>query len=215
MNKLILFLIGENTKGIVVKIFENPIAKKTFLLLSVSFLLICGSLLLTTYTLYKYYDPIQRPLRYIQVEKGEINDLRTLSYPQQSRESLENWVSSAVRDLNSLSFNTLDEAINSHRRYFVDDASFNIYKKSLEDSGKLKTIKKDSIKITTVLLKTPVQISVRESGENIYWTYRVPVLINYNSGSIKPFSEKRTVEVMLVRVPSYKNHAGFGIVRLS
>ena len=165
--------------------------------------------------MYKYYDPIQRPLRYIQVEKGEINDLRTLSYPQQSRESLENWVSSAVRDLNSLSFNTLDEAINSHRRYFVDDASFNIYKKSLEDSGKLKTIKKDSIKITTVLLKTPVQISVRESGENIYWTYRVPVLINYNSGSIKPFSEKRTVEVMLVRVPSYKNHAGFGIVRLS
>lgn len=215
MINLLLFFIGQKKTAIVEKILENPMAKKTFMLLAASVIMILSSLCISSYVLYQYYTPIQRPLRYIKVETGEINDLISLNYPQQSRESLENWVSSAIRDLNSLSFSNLDEEIANHRRYFVNDESFELYKKSLFASGRLESIKKDSIKITTVLLKTPVQISESGSGENVYWTYRVPVLINYNSGAVKPFSEKRMIEIMLVRVPTYKNHAGFGIIRLN
>lgn len=215
MNKLILSLLKIKQDEGVNRILENSTANKTLNYLGYSFFLIILAFLVSLFTLYRYYTPIQRPLLYVNASKGEVKDLITLAYPQQSRESLENWVSSVIRDMNSLSFNTLDETIETHRKYFIDDASFNIYKSTLESSGQLKKIRDDSLRITTVLLKTPVQIDARPSGENMYWTYRVPVLTTYNSGGVRPFAEKKNITVILVRVPTYKNHGGFGIVKLS
>lgn len=218
MNKLLLSLQGIKEDSSIKRIFENDVAKKTFTYLSIAFILIAGAIFISFHTLYKYYTPIQRPLLYVDVPKKEINDLITLQYPQQSRESLENWVASVVRDVSSLSFNNLEQNIESHRKYFVDDNSFQVYKKTLQSSGQIDKIKKDSVSISTVLLKTPVQIDVQPRGEvapgqNIYWTYRVPVLMTYNSGGVRPFTERKNITVILVRVPTYKNHGGFGLIK--
>lgn len=214
--KQILFWLDPTNKQEenVAKILENPTANKTFNLMGASILLILISFIIGLYLVINYSTPRQRPLLSVSLQSKEIKDLNSLPYPQQSMSSLQNWVSSAVRDLNSLSFANLEEQIDSNRKYFLDDSGHAAYAKALEDSGILKQIRADGVRNTVVVLKNPVQISFSGSGENIYWLFRVPVLINYSTGSAKPFSEVKMAEVLVVRVPAYKNHKGLAIARL-
>ncbi len=215
MKEILFFLDSANKKEEnTAKILENPTAVRTLNLMGASVLLIVMSFIIGAYLVFNYSTPRQRPLLSVNLQSKEITDLNSLMYPQQSMSSLQNWVSSAVRDLNSLSFASLQEQIEDNRKYFLDDSGHAAYAKALEDSGILKQIRADGVRNTVVVLKNPVQIKVSGEGENIYWLFRVPVLINYSTGSAKPFSEVKMAEVLVVRVPAYKNHKGLAIARL-
>lgn len=215
MYKIIISLIGEKASVINNRLFQNEKAKRTFTLFSLSFLLILLTIMISGYTYFTYSKPIQRPILYVNLETKEINDLISMPHPIQSRESLENWVTSAVIDLNSFSFYNFDQQIEKNRKYFLNDHAFNSYVAQLEMSDTKKNIIDNSIIVTTVLLKTPIQTNSYQIGENIYWTYSVPVLISQNNGSNRLINEKKNINVTLVRVPSYLNHAGLAIVSLN
>lgn len=215
--KKILFLLDsvDEKAEVVQKILENPQANKTLSNLGYSFLLIIACFLVVIYIIFSYSTPRQRPLLSVNLDSKQIADLPTVAYPQQSRQSRGIWISNAVRDINSLSFEKLDQNIANQRIYFLDDSSHSAYAQQLEASGVLKNIVQNKVRITAVILKEPVQINTWGTGENVYWLYRVPVLLTYNTGNKKPSTEIKNVEILMVRVPAYKNHLGLAISRMN
>lgn len=196
------------------KILDHPIAKKSLFNFSAAIAVFFATILVICYIMFSFSGPITRPVEYLDPQNGQVKSVITVPYPQQSYKSLQIWVTAAVRDLNSLSFNSIEADVLANRKYFLDDAAFEKYVNTLNQEKIIQNILKNSIKMTAVPLKDPVQISVQDSGENTYWLFRVPILVTYITGNQKPTTEQKLAEILIVRVPAYKNHNGLAIARL-
>lgn len=210
--KYLLYILGvANYKTKSIERLHEQKSGISILYLNISFVLILITMFTTLYILYSFGKPINRPILELNTKNGQIRDLITLDYPQQNYNSLETWVINAVVDLNSISFNKIEEDLERNRKYFLDDKAFSIYVSSLENNKTIENIEKNSILMSSVTIKKPVKINEYGKGEDTYWLYRVPVLRSYITGSNNDTQEVIMVDVLIFRVPAYKNHKGLAI----
>lgn len=211
MRKL-LYLLGvtDSSSKAVERINENKSAK-TLDLIAMSFVLLIGTFIICCYLLIKYSSPINRPIVEMNIKTAQGKDLITLDYPFQSYVAVEKWVLQAVTDLNNLSFHTLESDLERNRKYFIDNKAFNMYKSGLENLDVIKTIEENNLFINAIPLTTPIYINSGQNGNNFFWVFHVPILVNYMTGSKNDKVEFYNVEIIVFRTPAYENHKGLAI----
>lgn len=183
----------------------------TFLALSIIFSLI--SLSIMTYCMLLSSKSIPRPTFSVKLEngmvKGEANSIITLPVPHQSLKNVSGWLLTALNTIYGVGFDNIDDKIKDAEYYFTPDG-YKTYLLALENSGFKSDIIKKKLKITLLATQNPVLINGGSVGELEFWRLRVPVMISYLGGK-EIVTAQKMVEVLIVRVPSYKNEKGLAI----
>lgn len=204
------------------KIDKEPIVNKYYLYLGGYFiflLVIVCSLVLMWVTFKK---PL-KPLVYgeeVTIKDGQMYDankttqLIAIDYPQESMKALQNWVVDALQNIYSFNFYDYEKQ-KAKAAYFFTPEGYVSFNNALKSSGIEKLVISKQLEVTILPTKDPAWIKSGKINSNTeFYKMRVPVLISY-MGSGKPVEQKQTVDIYLVRVPSYENHKGLAIAQIT
>lgn len=173
------------------------------------------SVLIMAFCMYKSTKIPPRPTFAIQSEKGYVkgdpygNPLITLPVPHQSLNNVSGWLLTALNTIYGVGFDNIDQKIDDASYYFTADG-YSSYLKAIETSGFKEDIIKKKLKITLLAMQNPVLINGGSVGDLEFWRLRVPVLISYLGGK-EIVTAQKMIEVLVVRVPAYKNEKGLAI----
>lgn len=199
---------------------EERIEQETKVVQQINFLgysIICTllSILIMSFCIYKSTKFPPRPTFGVQSEKGFVkgnpyaNPLITLPVPHQSLKNVSGWLLTALNTIYGVGFDNIDQKI-SDAEYFFTPEGYASYLKALDTSGFKEDIIKKKLKITLLATQDPVLINGGSVGDTEFWRLRVPVLISYLGGK-EIVTAQKMIEVLVVRVPAYKNEKGLAI----
>ena len=173
------------------------------------------SILIMSFCMYKSSKIPPRPTFGVQSEKGFLKGdpyavpLITLPVPHQSLKNVSGWLLTALNTIYGVGFDNIEEKIQSAEYYFTPEG-YASYLKALDTSGFKADIIKKKLKITLLATQDPVLINGGSVGDVEFWRLRVPVLISYLGGK-EIVTGQKMIEVLVVRVPAYKNEKGLAI----
>lgn len=171
------------------------------------------SILIMSYCMFQSSKIQPRPTFAVHSEKGflskEPQQIITLPVPHQSLKNVSGWLLTALNTIYGVGFDNIDQKIEDASYYFTPEG-YSSYLKALESSGFKADIIRKKLKITLLATQDPVLINGGSVGELEFWRLRVPVLISYLGGKEIVTSQKM-IEVLIVRVPAYKNEKGLAI----
>lgn len=139
----------------------------------------------------------------------QIHNIVTLPVPHQSLQNVSGWLLTALNTIYGVGFDNIDEKIDEASYYFTPQG-YSSYLKALDTSGFKQDIITKKLKITLLATQNPVLINGGSVDDLEFWRLRVPVLISYLGGRDIVTSQKM-IEVLIVRVPAYKNEKGLAI----
>jgi hypothetical protein len=183
--------------------------------LGYSIICILLSILIMFFCIYQSSKIPPRPTFGVQLEKGFLkgnphaNPLISLPFPHQSLKNVSGWLLTALNTIYGVSFDNIEEKIKSAEYYFTPEG-YSSYLKALETSGFKSDVIKKKLKITLLATQDPVLINGGFVGDLEFWRLRVPVLISYLGGK-EIVTNQKMIEVLIVRVPAYKNEKGLSI----
>lgn len=171
------------------------------------------SILIMSYCMYRSSKIELRPTFAVQSEKGFVNkephEIITLPVPHQSLKNVSGWLLTALNTIYGVGFDNINQKVEEAAYYFTPEG-YASYLTALESSGFKADIIKKKLKITLLATQNPVLINGGAAGEIEFWRLRVPVLISYLGGK-EIITAQKMVEVLIVRVPAYKNEKGLAI----
>lgn len=173
------------------------------------------SILIMVFCIYKSYQFSPRPTFAVQSEKGILkgnpNDkqLITLPVPHQSLDNVSGWLLTALNTIYGVGFDNIEQKIVDSEYYFTPEG-YTSYLKALTTSNFKEDIIRKKLKVTLLATQSPVLINGGSVADIEFWRLRVPVLISYLGGKEVVTSQKM-IEVLVVRVPAYKNEKGLAI----
>lgn len=200
---------------------EERIEQETKVNQQINFLgysIICTlfSIIIMIFCIYKSSHIPPRPTFEVFSEKGivtnpekQINNIVTLPVPHQSLKNVSGWLLTALNTIYGVGFDNIEEKIEQANYYFTPEG-YASYLKALETSGFKEDIIRKKLKITLLATQDPVLINGGSAGDLEFWRLRVPVLISYLGGRDIVTAQKM-IEVLIVRVPAYKNEKGLAI----
>lgn len=180
-----------------------------------SIVLTFAAMLIMSYCIYQSSKIPPRPTFSIKAENGyitsenQVKEIITLPVPHQSLKNVSGWLLTALNTIYGVGFDNIDEKVKSASYYFTPQG-YASYLKALETSGFKEDIIRKKLKITLLATQDPVLINGDVYGDIEFWRLRVPVLISYLGGR-EIVTSQRMIEVLIVRVPSYKNEKGLAI----
>jgi hypothetical protein len=197
------------------RIEKEAVSKKYWVALGGSILLLLGTMLINGGTMLKKQKIQPAPLLTVVKKDGVLDPATiqqvplTLEFPHQSFKNVSNWIEDAIGVTYSFGFLNIDQQIEKAEFYFTP-AGYETYKMALNTSGVRKEIIEKKLEVSTITMQEPVLINGGINGDTEFWRFRVPVLVSFSGGK-EAVIEKRMVELLVLRVPSYLSHKGLAI----
>lgn len=211
--KEIIYALDEPPKdSLNTRLEQEPVTKKYWFNMSLSIIFLLVATLITGISLMKKKD-VPAITYTIDRKNNTIQDTVTLPYPHQSFKNISGWVFEAIIASYSFDFNNYYKQLDKVSYYYTPEG-YSMYLKSLQLNKIEDQVMLNKIEVSTVPLQTPVLVKGGVFGVTEYWRYRVPVLISYYAGK-NPIFERQTVEVLVLRVPSYQNPKGLSIAEFN
>lgn len=214
MFKGLLKLIAQQPDdAIATKLQSEPIVSKYWINLGAALVLALATMSVGTLVLLKrsHVDPPESNI--VNLQKKTIQTVVTLPYPHQSFKNLSGWVAEAIRVSYGLSFSKIDDQI-ADAEYYFTPTGYTMYLKALESSHFKADIVNKRLEVGVVPIQNPVLINSGTSGDTEFWRIRVPILTSFYAGE-KPVIQNSMVEVLVIRVPAYKNPKGLAITEFN
>lgn len=149
----------------------------------------------------------------VNLTKKTIQTVVTLPYPHQSFKNLSGWVVEAIRVSYGLKFSNIDEQI-ANAEYYFTPTGYAMYLRALEGSHLKADILSKKIEVAVVPIQNPVLINSGTVGDTEFWRLRLPILTSFYAGK-DPVIQSNMVEVLVIRVPAYKNPKGLAITEFN
>lgn len=212
-NTLFKFLIKQPEDSIAERIDREPITSKYWFNLGGALVLslltvVIGSIILIQRQ--KHSPPITNA---VNMSKNTIEEIVTLPFPHQSFNNVSGWLNEAIETSYAFDFNNIEEQIVNAEYYFTP-TGYAMYLKAIESSHIKEEVIKGRLKIGLVPIQNPVAINSGVVGDTEFWRVRVPILTSYYAGR-EPVIQKNMVEVLIIRVPAYKNPKGLAITEFN
>ena len=194
------------------RIEQEPITKKYWMQMGLSIIFLVISTGLAGFSLMKKTD-IPAITFTVDRKNNTLQDTLTLPYPHQSFKNISGWVFEAITASYSFDFNNYYSQLDKASYYYTPEG-YSMYLKALQIAKVETQVISNKIEISTVPLQNPVLIKGGNFGSTSYWRYRVPVLISFYAGK-ELVIERKMIEVLVLRVPAYKNPKGLSIAEFN
>lgn len=194
------------------RIEQEPITKKYWMQMGLSIIFLIISTGLVGFSLMKKKD-IPAITFTVDRKNNTLQDTLTLPYPHQSFKNISGWVFEAITASYSFDFNNYYSQLDKASYYYTPEG-YSMYLKALQIAKVETQVISNKIEISTVPLQNPVLIKGGNFGSTNYWRYRVPVLISFYAGK-ELVIERKMIEVLVLRVPAYKNPKGLSIAEFN
>lgn len=212
MKNIVYALDSPPKDSINTRIEQEPITKKYWMQIGLSIIFLIFSAGLTGFSLIKNKD-IPAITFTVDRKNNTLQDTLTLPYPHQSFKNISGWVFEAIMSSYSFDFNNYYSQLDNAAYYYTPEG-YTMYLRALQLAKVENQVILNKIEISTVPLQNPVLIKGGSFGSTDYWRYRVPVLVSFYAGK-DLVVEKRMIEVLVLRVPAYKNPKGLSIAEFN
>lgn len=208
-----IFLFDKVENNVSEEIKKIDMVNKYNYMYTISFISLLLTIIVGSLVLFKR-DVFEPPQTYLyNTTKNEYKKIITLPLPHQSLQNVTGWLYEAISASYTFDFNNIDERI-ENAKYYYTDVGYKLYLDSLKRGGITDAVKNQQVQVSLVFLEEPVEIGVvRTKGDAEWWKWRVPVLVNYYGGK-KPIIYKYQVDIIVLRVPAYKNEKGLSITEI-
>lgn len=214
MFKSLLKVISQQPDDAIAKRLEKePIVNKYWINLGAAIILPIATLVVGTIVLIQRNNLQPAQVSGYSQNKGTVIPLITLPYPHQSFKNVSGWLEDAIRASYAFSFSKVDQQIEEAEYYFTP-TGYSMYLNAIKLSRIREDVIAKSINIGVVPLQNPVLINSGTVGETEFWRLRVPILTSYYAGK-DPVIQSNMVEVLIIRVPAYKNPKGLAITEFN
>lgn len=206
-------LLGQPEDSLKERLDKEPIVKKYWFNLGLSIILSLTTVIIGTIVIFqrqKHPPPVTHAYN---LSKNTMEQVITLPYPHQSIKNLAGWLNDAMTTAYAFDFNHIDEQIGNAEYYFTA-TGYSMYLRALESSGVRDKVINGKLQITLVPIQDPILINAGSVGDTEFWRFRVPILTSYYGGK-DPVLQKNLVEVLIIRVPAYKNQKGLAITEFN
>lgn len=151
--------------------------------------------------------------RYFAVENGRMIPMVPVSTPYIKPGDLNQWVARAIMESYMIDFQNFRARISENAKYFTPEG-FDDYKRSLEESGRMKTIIDGWFVGSAVPEGPPVIVQEGVVNGRYMWRVRMPIIVSYNSKTHSLPPQRLMLTVVVVRVSSWENPYGIGISQI-
>lgn len=208
-----LFLLDPPEKDeLYERISKEDIANKSWTFLGGTILALLGAIGIALYAINNYSTP--KPAAVFEVKAGQTRQILTVDSPHQSFKNVAAWLTDAIQASYTLSFDKYNEQVANAEYYFTKEG-YETYKTSMKTSGVIDQLIKQNMEISIVTKSDPVFINGGVNGKDSeWWRFRTPVLVSYYAGK-EPVIMRYTVNVLIVKVPSYENIKGLAIAEFN
>lgn len=213
MKSFLFFLDKPLDDGIMDSINKEPIVKKYWFQLGFSIMALLITIVLGVFSFLKYEYQDAPETHAVNLEKKTSERLVVLPYPHQSFANVGSWALEAITSAYSFDFNDYDKQVNRAAYYFTAEG-YSQYLNALTLNGIRESVIGKKLQISIVPLQDPVFVNMGSFGNTEFWRIRVPTLTSYFGGK-DPVIQKMLVEVLVLRVPAYKNHKGLAIAEFN
>lgn len=214
MSKKILdFFIKHPKDSLNEQIEKEPIVKKQFMFIGVSLVCLLITFLFTLLSTF-LSDKTGAPIAYkVDLKEMTQEEINILPYPHQSLKNVSGWLQDAASAAYSFDFLNYDKQVRRASYYFTD-LGYQTYLTALKANKVEENVVGSRLQISLVPLQDPILINSGFFGNTDFWRFKMPVLVSYYGGS-KPVIEKVMIEMLVLRVPAYKNHKGLSIAEFN
>lgn len=213
MKGILFFLDKPQQDGIMESVNKEPVVKKYWFLLGMTFLCLLVSLVIGLMSLFFYTHQTSPETYAINLHEKTKQQLVVLPYPHQSFSNVSSWAIDAITSSYSFSFNDFDEQL-KEIAYYYTPAGFVTFQNSLVANQIRESVVGNKLQISIVPTQDPVFVNMGTFGSTEFWRIRVPVLTSYFGGR-EPVVQRMLVEILVLRVPSYQNHKGLAIAEFN
>ena len=145
--------------------------------------------------------------------EGGIRQVEPLDRPIQSTSEVLNWSADALTKAFTLSFANYPQQLGEYKLNFTEDGWVG-YQEALKRNKVLDTIVTQQFVTNVVPTGSPIILTQGIVGGNRYgWKIQMPILITWESASIKK-SDPMTIEAVIVRRDPSENPRGLGIEQI-
>lgn len=141
--------------------------------------------------------------------EGRRMQMAGLPLPNMGSIAITSWVSGAATQIMTFGFNDIDERFSESRGNFTAQG-WESFRKAMMVSGLVDEIIKSQQIITSAPSGPVVLVSEGLVKSKYRWTFDVPLLITFRSGSVK-LSRFKTARVVVETIPTRENPTGVGI----
>ena len=214
MFKSLLKVISQQPDDSIAKRLEKePIVNKYWFNLGAAIVLPIATMLVGGLVLAKRSNLQPAEIGGYSQTKGTVTPLISLPYPHQSFKNVSGWLEDAIRASYAFSFSKIDQQIEDAEYYFTP-TGYSMYLDALKLSHIREDVLSKRINIGVVPIQNPVLINSGSVGDTEFWRLRVPILTSYYAGK-DPVIQSNMVEVLIIRVPAYKNPKGLAITEFN
>lgn len=213
--KILDFLVKTPQDGITDKIEKEPIVMKQWNHLGGAILFIFLTIIFSLISiLFSNVKTEISPLTYkVDFQEMTQEEINVLPFPHQSFKNVSAWLQDAVSTAYSFDFLNYDQQVRNVSYYFTD-LGYETYLNALAANNIRESVVGSRLQISLIPLQDPVMINGGIFGTTEFWRFRMPVLISYYGGN-KPIINRVMIEVLVLRVPAYKNYKGLSIAEFN
>lgn len=171
-------------------------------------------IVIMTIGLYFYVSKeLPRDGYYMVSDDSKVSSIMGLDRPNNSVDTLADWVSSAVVEVMTFGFNDIDERFEISKQNFTKDG-WEAFRKALLASGMIDNVINNKQMVTAAPVTEPVLLKDGYIRGSYKWMFQMQIMITYRSGSEKK-NDTRRVNVFVERIPTEENPRGVGIAEWS
>jgi intracellular multiplication protein IcmL len=211
--KFLQALDNQPNDSIAERIEKEAISAKYWFNLGGAIFLSLATIVIGTYVLIQRKKHIPPQTNAINVTKNTIEQIQTLPFPHQSFKNISGWLNEAIAASYAFDFNHIEEQI-SDAEYYYTPTGYSMYLKAIESTHIKDEVLNKKLQIALVPIQDPILINSGTVGDTEFWRFRVPILTSYYAGK-DPLIQKNMVEVLIIRVPAYKNQKGLAITEFN